>query len=401
MVDEAGEGEPRRRLAVIEVEKLFGLYDHRIELNLEERVTILHGPNGVGKTMLLRMVDAALKGDFDSLYGLPFGRLTLGFSDDSSLSFDWQRAETQPRPLWVAPIGTVTVQVHGAEEMADLTATLEIYENVISEAPPWLLEYGSSINAGHHIEVERLRWETRRESKATAVAYAEELAERIEEVQARYGRRSQELDQSYPQRLVRAESDDGDPESLRARMQALDDRRVELERLGLLGDTSQQPFDLDALRDIEPAKRSVIALYASDTAEKLAVFDDLAGRLRLFLDILNTKLRHKRVRADRARGLVIEPHGYDGPPIPLDALSSGEQHELVVHYDLLFRIRPDTLVLIDEPELSLHVIWQKRFMHDLLRIIDVAGIDVLVATHSPYIIGEHRDLMVGLSDELP
>ena len=34
-------------------------------------------------------------------------------------------------------------------------------------------------------------------------------------------------------------------------------------------------------------------------------------------------------------------------------LSSGEQHELVLAYDLLFKVKEKSLVLIDEPELSL------------------------------------------------
>jgi len=83
----------------------------------------------------------------------------------------------------------------------------------------------------------------------------------------------------------------------------------------------------------------------------------------------------------------------------LEALFSGEQHELVLHYDLLFRVRPNTLVLIDEPELSLHVAWQKRFLPDLLEIVAAAEFDVLVATHSPYIVGDHSDLMIGLGED--
>ena len=43
------------RLKRIEVDGLFRVYDHRIDLDLNDRVTLLHGPNGVGKTSILRM----------------------------------------------------------------------------------------------------------------------------------------------------------------------------------------------------------------------------------------------------------------------------------------------------------------------------------------------------------
>ena len=91
-------------------------------------------------------------------------------------------------------------------------------------------------------------------------------------------------------------------------------------------------------------------------------------------------------------------HGKEGQNLPLHSLSSGEQHELVLHYDLLFKTRPNTVVLIDEPEISLHVAWQKNFLSDLMEIVRISGFDAVVATHSPYIVGDRDDLMVGLGD---
>jgi len=49
--------EPPLRIFSIQAEGLFDLFDHQVDLESDDRVTILHGPNGVGKTMLLRMVN--------------------------------------------------------------------------------------------------------------------------------------------------------------------------------------------------------------------------------------------------------------------------------------------------------------------------------------------------------
>jgi predicted ATP-binding protein involved in virulence len=81
--------------------------------------------------------------------------------------------------------------------------------------------------------------------------------------------------------------------------------------------------------------------------------------------------------------------------LPTD-LSSGEQHELVLLYELLFRTKPNALILIDEPELSLHVAWQVEFLKDLARVIKLASFDVIVATHSPQIINDRWDLALEL-----
>ena len=75
----------RRRLQRVEVDGLFGIYDHRFELELNSRVTLLHGPNGVGKTTILKMVDALLTERFAYFRTISFGRLLLGFEDGAEL----------------------------------------------------------------------------------------------------------------------------------------------------------------------------------------------------------------------------------------------------------------------------------------------------------------------------
>jgi predicted ATP-binding protein involved in virulence len=49
------------RLSEFRVEGLFGLYDHRIALNLEDRITIIIGPNGRGKTVCLKIIEALFR----------------------------------------------------------------------------------------------------------------------------------------------------------------------------------------------------------------------------------------------------------------------------------------------------------------------------------------------------
>ncbi|VFN04320.1 MAG: AAA domain-containing protein, putative AbiEii toxin, Type IV TA system [Candidatus Kentron sp. G] len=102
------------------------------------------------------------------------------------------------------------------------------------------------------------------------------------------------------------------------------------------------------------------------------------------------------------KGIEISPEfGFrfrtgEGEELPLTALSSGEQQEVVLLYELLFRVEPGALVLIDEPETSLHVAWKNEFLDDLSRIVRSRGIQVLLATHSPDIIGAHWDWVVDL-----
>lgn len=178
------------------------------------------------------------------------------------------------------------------------------------------------------------------------------------------------------------------------RISELEDKTAELKEIGILEETQVRSIPVGRLENIDPAQARVMELYVNDTTKKLAELDYLKDRSRLLLKKINQKYQHKSIRVDSEHGLVAE--STDGQDLELDCLSSGEQHELVLYYDLLFKVRSNTIVLIDEPELSLHVTWQKEFLPDLLEIVELADFDALVATHSPYIIGDRDDLMIGI-----
>jgi predicted ATP-binding protein involved in virulence len=73
------------RIAHIEVEGLFGRLNHSIRLSTDNRVTVLTGLNGSGKTTVLNMVDILLNRPVARLRPIPFRRLALSFDDGSTL----------------------------------------------------------------------------------------------------------------------------------------------------------------------------------------------------------------------------------------------------------------------------------------------------------------------------
>ena len=74
------------RLTRIQVFKLFGVFDHAIPLNSPDRITIIHGPNGFGKTAMLQMVQSLLGNQFAKLRRIPFERFVLNLEDGRELS---------------------------------------------------------------------------------------------------------------------------------------------------------------------------------------------------------------------------------------------------------------------------------------------------------------------------
>lgn len=77
-------------------------------------------------------------------------------------------------------------------------------------------------------------------------------------------------------------------------------------------------------------------------------------------------------------------------------LSSGEKHMIIQTYELLFKAQEGTLVMIDEPELSLHIMWQMNYLKNLSEIIALRGFQCIIATHSPQIFNSLWSLSVDL-----
>ena len=434
---------PLRRLKRVEVDGLFGIYRHCIDLELDARVTLLHGPNGVGKTTVLKMIDALLTREFSYFRRVPFERLLLGFHDgaaleltkvddkeagaevgeirltgngdlkSASVALTSSRAEAAAaRVDFLERAGDHWIDERDGEWLTDSEVVrrfgssrpglLSSAADTSDERDAWLLEFLDAANS-HFIEAQRLvrsiyapRWLRPHPDPvmSRAVECSRELKKKIDDTMADYGRRAQTLDQSFPQRLLQRNraSDNLPVEEIRRRMSNLDRKTEELKKIGLLEGTPIHQFQL--VGDIDPQQAGVMTLYVADTAEKLQVLEDLASRSRLLLNSLNGKFRHKQIRVDRDEGLAVDG---ESEPLPLDSLSSGEQHELILHYDLLFRVQPNTVVLLDEPELSLHIEWQSKFLSDLMKIVELSGFDALVATHSPYIVGDRDDLMVEMA----
>ena len=439
------------RLQRIVVGGLFGTYNHDINLNLDDRVTLLHGPNGVGKTVILEMIRALLEEHFDYFWSIPFSQFSLSFHDGSTIALQANHETTgndRTHVLTLTRNGTSKSAIVGnALRASSIAARVEYlrphgsiphtwidmrdgeilaYSEVVSryaevfsspddrddEDLDWFKSFLQNANA-HFIEAQRLvrmdsdpsAWQgvigrPRRASASmisTVVEFSRDFSKRLANTMAQYGRKSQALDQSFPQRLMEPVRN-LEVQDLQERMSKLDETTSDYKSMGILDKTPTHPFPVSSLGDIDSTQTRVMTLYVQDTEQKLQALEDLATRTRLLLENVNQKYRHKIIELDREKGLVATSES--GQTLSLSSLSSGEQQELVLHYDLLFRVPSNTIVLIDEPELSLHVAWQKKFLPDLLKIVQLSNVDALVATHSPFVVGDRTDLMIGLGDSI-
>ena len=69
------------RISGIRVQGLFDTFDHTIPMNLQSRITLIHGPNGIGKTRILKLLAALFSKSYRNLDKVPFQRLEIDFDD--------------------------------------------------------------------------------------------------------------------------------------------------------------------------------------------------------------------------------------------------------------------------------------------------------------------------------
>lgn len=218
----------------------------------------------------------------------------------------------------------------------------------------------------------------------TIELYAEELKKLIEEKQLEAYQITQKLDSSFPKRLIEAKTVI-DEATFKERFAKLKDKQSKLQQFGITTVEQEIP-------DYNTESAKVLSVYLNDSEEKLSVYDDLLTKIDLFVSIISQKdFAFKTLQISSGKGFSFYQNK-TLQPLSLTDLSSGEQHEVVLLYELLFKTAPNTLILIDEPEISLHVIWQKAFIDDLKKIAKLKKISFLVSTHSPQIINNYWGL---------
>ena len=120
-----------------------------------------------------------------------------------------------------------------------------------------------------------------------------------------------------------------------------------------------------------------------DTIEQ-RIESAMAARTKLEQLIRDMFAQNKSVTFQN-RGILVEDA--NGEQIGLASLSSGEKQSLRIFIETL-RVERNTL-LIDEPEISLHIDWQRNLISAMSQLNLEA--QLILATHSPEIMAEIPD----------
>ena len=144
--------------------------------------------------------------------------------------------------------------------------------------------------------------------------------------------------------------------------------------------------------DIEDNKEEALSILSKLQKEATAVNskrDELLKPFEVLSELVAKIFQHKGIKLDA----VTLGESIDA--IDSRMLSAGEKQMLsFLCYNTFYE---DSVIFIDEPELSLHPDWQRRLFPNLMK--QQASNQFIVATHSPFIYSKYEDKEIILSEE--
>jgi len=414
----------------LKIEKLFGTFNYEVTMN-SEGVTILTGPNGYGKTTILKIIDAISKNNLIFFQQLKFDLIHIKVKGvrkhlkihkvgdnifvnknkvviiDEAVLRKYARKSYLTRideNSWIdmserkkytsIELYNKYININIEEDSMITTAPFEEYlYNPETKLP--ILKNVYFIEEQRLITVKQKNPNSRysEDSEKSLIEVIETLPNKFKNsislISNKYSEKANSLDSSYPKRLFSTKSGLSDDEFIEE-IEILKEKQEKLRKYDI--------FDVGNIEFPNFVKEFAKALkiYFNDYRTKYKVFDEFISMLDLFSEIINKRLQYKEVRISREFGFQVV--NFKNEEIPLKHLSSGEKQEIVLIYELIFKTEQSSLVLIDEPEISLHIAWQKMFMDDLMKIVKFKNFTTFVATHSPSIINNHWDLQIDLGE---
>jgi ABC-type lipoprotein export system ATPase subunit len=369
-----------------------GLFERTstISARLNGDLSILTGRNGAGKTSILKLLWYILSGNIIiALNEIPFSNATIE-TDLYICTLYKLSSHTCKVELEIKSIGRKYIFEDSFDSENDT------YTNAEDEANAYLIKLGSSVFFPTFRRIEGgFTLDAQRHGPGTSVRPTRAKNE-IEEALLGLSRRL-----SHEQHTFVAAISTADIVTLLLRQYAdLSDASSKLQQ-----STSQdiiekiKSFKIEAATPTVPNKDETqkidTANYVIDEIRRK--IEEMEGERKQIMapfEVIRTQVERLFKHSGIKMGSRISI-GDAASAINSDALSAGEKQMLsFICYNAFYR---DSIVFIDEPELSLHVDWQRQLFSTLQS--QKSNNQFIIATHSPFIYSKYPDQEVSVDTD--
>jgi predicted ATP-dependent endonuclease of OLD family len=433
-------------LKKFEIKGLFNQFD--VMLPFEQDVNIFLGENGMGKTTILNCLYYVLSGNLEKLNSISFEEISITFSEDKTFTIKHNdlTAYIEDYVYDNTPLRRRRVKLDALFSAKELEAIAGLYHQNSEDEELKRFYYRLSDVLGispmlAKRELERfilLQYGNEYDGKADynkVIQFKEQISEKIDaEILYFPTYRRIEEDMSnlgidiekdrVKNRLIQFGMSDVEKsiekllasiksiaitgfakmtgvlikQYLKGQLSSLDDYKIDQEKLSIaLARIGDEIESTDKQRIIELVNNSDI--YCSeniyllnliknliDSYEKQNSYDD---RIKKFVSVCNNYLNGKKYIYDESNVEIGIFRENSKKPIGIQNLSSGEKQIISVFSKLYIGETEKCIVLFDEPELSLSIMWQNKFLPDI--VSSGKCVSLIAVTHSPFIFDNEFD----------
>ena len=187
--------------------------------------------------------------------------------------------------------------------------------------------------------------------------------------------------------------------SIRSRVRKIRESIKKIDSYGLINSREFTKIN-DAIENLPKGEdsvfenlRGVLIPYLDNLNSQIESFSVIADLIDVFLDAANTMLNGVTLKFNEGNYGNFSIHSLYGEcgnqRMGLEArmLSSGEKHLLILLSVLtICSLNSTSLLLIDEPEISLGIPWQRTLRKYMKKLVGEQGAQIVFATHSPVIL---------------
>lgn len=140
---------------------------------------------------------------------------------------------------------------------------------------------------------------------------------------------------------------------------------------------------------------NVLEPYVEGIRGRLDSLKEIQDIIELFINEINDYFSNKIIKYHLVKGFTIVNKEFN-EPIDFQMLSSGEKQLLLLFCNVITASDDASIFIIDEPEISLNIKWQRKLIKTLLDFSRNKKVQFVFASHSLEILTGHRDSVVKL-----